>query len=566
VVRVDRGLEFAPAAAELKALAEEQAALRRVATLVARGQPPRTVFATVAEEVGRPLGADLTLIGRYEAGAMVTGVAGWQRTGDPVVPGVRVKVGGRNVTTLVYETRAPARIDSYADASGAAADDARARGIASAVGAPIAVEGRVWGVMLVARTDGHALPPGTEARLVGFTELLATAIANAEAREALRRVADEQAALRRVATLVAQGVAPTEVFAAVTREVGALLGADATIVMRLDPDGAGTVVAHVGGHPEDMSVGTRWKLEPPLAIASVLRTGCSARLDGYEGVPGEFADVIRRMGIQSSVACPIVVAGRLWGAIGVGARHERFPPDTERRMADFTELVATAVANAEAHAELRASRARIVATADETRRRIERDLHDGAQQQLVSLALELRRAQATVPAELEELARELDHVVHGLAGAVDELREMARGIHPAILSEGGLAPALATLARRAAVPVALDVRTSVRLPDAVEATVYYVVSEALTNAARHANASVVGVAVEVRDGILGLVVSDDGVGGADPMRGSGLVGLKDRVEATGGTLSVSSRAGEGTQLIVELPIDSAASIRPSEAE
>jgi signal transduction histidine kinase len=398
---------------------------------------------------------------------------------------------------------------------------------------------------------------------------VATAIANAEAREALRRVADEQAALRRVATLVAQGVAPTQVFEAVTEEIGALLGADATIIVRLDPDGCGAVVAHLGDHPGQMAVGTRWRLEPPLALGAVLQTGRSARLDDYRDVHGDFADVIRRMDIRSSVATPIVVDGRLWGAIGVGTRRARFPADTEQRLADFTALVATAIGNAEAHAELTASRARIVATADETRRRIERDLHDGAQQQLVSLALRLRAARASVPPELHGLAAELERVAADLTSALDELREMARGIHPAILSEGGLRPALTVLARRSPVRVGLDVQAPDRLPEGVEATVYYVVSEGLANVAKHARASVARVAVEARGGAVRVAVADDGVGGADPTRGSGLIGLKDRVEATGGTLSVRSRPGEGTQLDVELPpsaASSAARIRPIETE
>jgi signal transduction histidine kinase len=236
-------------------------------------------------------------------------------------------------------------------------------------------------------------------------------------------------------------------------------------------------------------------------------------------------------------------------------REEPLPPGTEERLADFTELVATAIANAEAHAQLTASRARIVATADETRRRIERDLHDGAQQRLVSLAPQLRATQVAVPPELDELAGELDRVAAGMTSALDELREIARGIHPAILAEGGLAAALKTLARRSSVPVELGVRTTGRLPGRVEVTAYYVVSEALTNTAKHANASAVHVSVGPVDGIVRLSVRDDGIGGADPTRGSGLVGLKDRVEATGGTLIVQSRPGEGTRLLDELPVD-----------
>jgi signal transduction histidine kinase len=238
----------------------------------------------------------------------------------------------------------------------------------------------------------------------------------------------------------------------------------------------------------------------------------------------------------------------------VASRRDPVPPDTERRLADFTELVATAIANAQAQADLKASRARIVASADQTRRRIERDLHDGAQQRLVSLVLQLRAARAAIPAELGELAADLEQVTAGLVGALEELREFARGIHPAVLSEGGLGPALRTLARRSAVPVELQLRAAGRLPEPVEVAAYFVVSEALANAAKHAHASSVTVAAEAADGVLRVSVRDDGVGGADPTHGSGLVGLKDRVEALGGRVVLRSDPGAGTALTVDLPL------------
>jgi signal transduction histidine kinase len=264
------------------------------------------------------------------------------------------------------------------------------------------------------------------------------------------------------------------------------------------------------------------------------------------------------VGIRASVGCPIVVAGRPWGVIAASTkREEPFPPATEAQIARFTELVATAVANAEAHAELTASRARIVATADGTRRRIERDLHDGAQQRLVSLALRLRTAAAAIPPDLDQVHQELAGVEAELDEALDELRELSRGIHPAILSEGGLGPALRNLARRSSVPVQLQVRTQARLPERVEVAAYYVVAEALTNVAKHASASVVQVDVDTDNGLVRLAIQDDGVGGADPTRGSGLIGLKDRVEVTGGTLRVESHPGQGTSLLAKLPIEAA---------
>jgi signal transduction histidine kinase len=393
---------------------------------------------------------------------------------------------------------------------------------------------------------------GLAARRAREAETLARA--NAESREELRVLAEEQAALRRVATLVARGVAPAEVFSAVAREVGSVLGADATPIARLDPDGVVTVVAVAGDPPEELAVGSRWKPEPPLALAEVLRTGRPARSDDYSHASGESGEVIRQLGIRSAVAAPIVVEGRLWGMITILGRRGRFPADTEGRMASFTELVATAIANADSRAQLTASRARIVAAADDARRRIERDLHDGTQQRLVALGLTLRLAQSTVPAELPELQTQIGQVADELTGAIEELRELARGIHPAILSEGGLGPALRTLGRRSAIPVELDIRPHTRPADPIEVAAYYVVSEALTNATKHARASCAYVTVEQRDALLHLSIRDDGVGGADTARGSGLIGLRDRLQALGGTIQVNSPPGAGTAIVVELPL------------
>jgi signal transduction histidine kinase len=292
----------------------------------------------------------------------------------------------------------------------------------------------------------------------------------------------------------------------------------------------------------------------------VFQTGRPARIDDYGTATGASADVARDFGYRSSVGAPIGVAGKLWGVMFVGSSGEPLPFGTEERLAGFTELAATAVANAEAQAEVTASRARVVAAADQVRRRIERDLHDGAQQRLVSLALWLRAAQAAVP---RELGAQLDHAVAEATGALDELSEIARGIHPAILAEYGLAPALKTLARRSPIPVDLQVHVSERLPEPVEVSAYYVTAEALTNAAKHARASTVSVRVEVAGDVLLLAVRDDGAGGADFTGGTGLVGLKDRVEALGGRIFLDSPRGAGTSLRVELPLtDSTAASLP----
>jgi signal transduction histidine kinase len=287
----------------------------------------------------------------------------------------------------------------------------------------------------------------------------------------------------------------------------------------------------------------------------VYRTGRPARVD-YENASGIVADIaVRDWDTKSAVGVPVTIESRLWGAMMVALTRERVPPpDVEARLAGFTGLVGTAIANAEAIAAVTASRARIVGAADQARRRIERDLHDGAQQRLVSLALQLRQAQAAVPAELGELNAQLDRAVATANGALDELSEIARGIHPAALTSGGLRPAVQALARRSLVPVRTDVRTDRRLPEPVEVSAYYVVAEALTNAAKHARASAVSVRIELDGTALLVVVSDAGVGGAGLARGTGLVGLKDRVEALGGRILLDSPRGAGTSLRAELPL------------
>ena len=372
----------------------------------------------------------------------------------------------------------------------------------------------------------------------------------------LRHVADEQAALRRVATLVGQASSPSEVFETVTREIGLLFGADLARMERFEPDGTVTGVAAWSKEAGDqLAVGTRFAVQGPSIASLVLERSGPARVDSFAGASGPIAQEARELGIRSSVGCPIVVEGRLWGVIAASSKGDApFPRDAEAKIAEFTELVATAIANAESRGELAASRARVVAAADDARRRIERDLHDGTQQRLISLGLELRSAEAMVPPELTELKAQLARTATGLAGATDDLQEISRGIHPAMLSRGGLGPALKTLARRSPVPVDIELHSDRRLPQPVEVAAYYVVSEALTNAAKHANATLVHVDVEAEDSVVRLSIRDDGVGGADPAHGSGLIGLRDRVEAVSGTIEITSPAGSGTSLNVEIPI------------
>jgi signal transduction histidine kinase len=375
-------------------------------------------------------------------------------------------------------------------------------------------------------------------------------------RDELRRFAEEESALRRVATLVAQVSSPAVIFETVTREIGLLFGADLARMERYESDGTVTGVAAWSSDPGlQLAVGKRFAVEGTSIATLVKERGGPARVDSFDRASGPIAEEARELGIRSSVGCPIVVEGRLWGVIAASSKHETpFPADTEAKIAAFTELVATAIGNAESRAELAASRARVVAAADETRRRIERDLHDGTQQQLISLGLELRSAEAMVPPELTELKMQLARTAKHLASATEDLQEISRGIHPPILSKGGLAPALKTLARRSSVPVQLELQVDRRLPTAVEVAAYYVVSEALANAAKHADASVVRVDVEAEDSLVRVAISDDGVGGADPDHGSGLIGLRDRVEAVSGTIEIASPPGGGTTLDARIPI------------
>jgi signal transduction histidine kinase len=391
--------------------------------------------------------------------------------------------------------------------------------------------------------------------LVGQARLR-TAEAQANAAK-VTALADQQAALRRIATLVARGVPLSEVFTEVADEIARSLNLHSAGLFRFEPDGSAVLVAaHDSSGHYFWPVGTRIPLEGDNVGALVLRTGRTARMDSHDSAGGPTAAGIRELGLHSGVGAPIEVNGRLWGAAIVGSSlPQPPPPDTEARMAEFADLVATAVSNAEARSELKASRARIVTAADDTRRRIERDLHDGAQQRLVSLGLVLRAAEDSVPQELDSVKQQLSDIVSGLVGVSEDLQSISRGIHPAILSKGGLGPALKALARRSAVPVDLHADVEGRLPESVEVAAYYVVAEALTNAAKHAQASTVTVTVEGLTDSIQLCIADDGIGGADSRTGSGILGLTDRVEALGGQLSVKSPVGTGTTLLVTIPYD-----------
>ena len=364
-------------------------------------------------------------------------------------------------------------------------------------------------------------------------------------------LANEQAALRRVATLVAQGASPGDVFSAVAEQVAGIIDIPVVAINRFEADRTFTMLGLAG--ETRFTVGSRWPVVDEGSAGRILATGRPARWDDSSALPGRLGEALSEDLVTSTIGVPIVVDGSLWGFLGAAARPGKpIPDDIEQRLVRFTELVATAVSNTTTRTELLTSRARVVSAADATRRRLERDLHDGIQQWLVALALRARKA-ANLTAGDESIRREVSSLADDLVAVTDELREISRGIHPAILSDAGLDDALKALARRSPVPVDLKVDFEGRYHPTLEATVYYVMAEAITNAAKHASASVISVRGGRRDGAIELEISDDGVGGADPRGGSGLIGLRDRVDTLGGTISFASPAGAGTTISLRLP-------------
>lgn len=555
IANAESRADLAASEARARELASEQAALRRVAELVAAQPPPEQVFALVTEELSGLLGADLMVVtARFEADGTATTLAGH---GMPKymapTPGTNVPLPEGSVVGKVLRTGRPARVDDYSRVPGPLGDSVREQGVRAAVAGPIVVDGRLWGAMAVG--SERSLPPGTEHRVAQFAELVSTAISNIESRAKVERLAAEQSALRRVATLVASEHSPDDLFATLVEEVRVLLGVDASEILRYEADATVTVVAAWSDAAISLPVGERLPLEGENLASEVKSTGVPGRKEDYSDAPGAIAALSREIGIRSAVATPIVVEGATWGMIAVASRRpDPLPADTEARLAEFSRVAGMAVANAKSRSDLAQSRARIVRAGDEARRRFERDLHDGAQQRLVSLGLELRAAETTVPPELHDLRRVLSHLGTGLADVLDGLRELSRGLHPAVLSEGGLRSALRSLARRSAVPVDLRLDLDAqRFEEPVEVAAYYVVSETLANTAKHAHASRAELRVRQRNGWLELIVSDDGRGGADASDGSGLTGLVDRVEAIGGTIRIDSSPDAGTAVHVRLP-------------
>jgi GAF domain-containing protein len=541
----------AEARGEVATLADEQTALRRVATLVAEGVPPPEVFAAVARELGQLLGVDSTHLARYEPDGMVTGVGSWSPHGTNAPVGTRVPLDDTTVTGLVHGSGRPARLDGYEHTTGEIAELVKGMGIRSSVGAPITVDGRPWGVMIAASNRSEPLAVDTEARIAAFTDLVATAISNTEARTETRRLADEQAALRRVATLAAEAVPASELFGGVAAEVGALLGAELATLFRYEDEDTVRMLSIWTADDVRLETPETWRVEELGLSRTTAKDNWPGRVDDWTQFSGPLAHFVRDdAGVTSSVSSPIVVEGQLWGGLAVhSTQGEPLPPDTEIRVGEFTELIATAISNVQAREDLAASRARIVAAADEERRRVVRDLHDGAQQRLVHTVVTLKMASEAMSGEASPLVTEaLQHAEK----ANEELRELAHGILPSVLTRGGLRAGVDALASR--IPVSVETGVSVdRLPPTIEATAYFIVAEALTNVAKHSHASHAVITARIENRTLHVQVRDDGVGGAQA-GGTGLVGLADRVAALDGTLRLESPADGGTLVAADIPV------------
>jgi signal transduction histidine kinase len=499
------------------------------------------------------LGVNTSDLARYEPEGGATLVGSWRSDGPglPVQPLATLVPGG--ILDSVLESGRSARVDDYGVLPAETAAEARRLGMRSGVGAPIIADGHLWGAIAATSGNREPLGPSAELRMAAFTELVATAISNAEARAEAGRLGEEQAALRRVATLVARGCSPNEVFAQVAEEVALLVGVESAWMQRYEADGNGTLVAIWGELTQEYPIGMRLDLDGESVTATVRDTGRSARMDDYSQATGAMAGYARDAGASSCVGCPIVVDGELWGSItAIKLAGDPLPSSAESRIAEFTELVATAISNVQAREELARSRARIVAASEEERRRLVRDLHDGAQQRLVHTILSLKGARRALEHDSAAAPALVSRAQRHAEEATAELRELAHGIMPLVLTSGGLRAGVVALASRCPVPVRIDVPAD-RLPAAIEATAYFLAAEALTNVAKHAGAAHAEVRARIGDEALKLEVRDDGVGGAR-LDGSGLTGLADRLDVIEGRLRVDSPPGGGTLVAAVIPL------------
>jgi signal transduction histidine kinase len=542
--------------AGLERVADEQAALRRIATLVAAGATEADLAAAVSFEAGGLFNAQSASVLRWD-GDTIRVIGDWRADEDERRAGAVLSYGGDTLTARVVETAAPARVDSVEDLKTAFARQRWADlGFKASIGAPIVIDRAVWGVVAVSRTEPLPFAEGDESRLCDFSTLVAQAIVNAEARSEATTLVAEQSSLRQIATLVAGGKPPAEVFSAVTAEVATLFGADTVTLLQWQGVHDELAVIAVWCAPEATPVQSRslYHPDPNGPTLRMLETGVVC--NGVESSS--------ERGPVSVIAAPVIATGSLFGAL-TAARPaaDPFPAGTELRLRSFADLTGQSIANERAQTELHASRARLVRTADEARRRLERNLHDGAQQQLVSVSVALRMVEQMLESDPAAARTVLEDALRELTDAMRELRELARGLHPAALSDHGLGPALEAVAARSPFPVDITgVSPERRLPSPVEAALYYVVSESLTNAAKHADAGSATVTMTYNADSVTVEIADNGAGGASVENGSGLRGLHDRVEALGGELFVSSPRGAGTLVRAELPLRPPSEVPP----
>ena len=544
---VAAAIATAQARAEVQQLADEQSALLRVAELVARGASGPELFDAVATEAAGLINNEATTLVRYEGNRTFTIIA---TRGGPAPVGTSVVVPPEDegsMSRMLREKR-PNRLDDYASEPGPHFSRER-YGLGSAVSVPIMVEGELWG-MLGCLTEGRRLPAGTERRLQKFAELVTAAIANSQARAEMQHLADDQAAFRRVAELVARDAPVDQVFVEVSAETSRVLGGIAAALLRFDPDGFAVVVAT---HDSPAATGLRIPIDKGSDVGGLFRSGRPFRIDSFE--QSDLAEVAREIGVTAGVAAPIIVEGGAWGALTISTSGAAPPSDSEEQLEQFAALAAVAITNAENKAKLTASRARVVATADETRRRLQRDVHDGAQQRLVQTVITLKLGRDSA-ARGEPAADLINEALRHAERANAQLRELVHGILPASLSQAGLRSGLESLIADITTPVDLEF-SAPRLPAETETTAYFIVAEALANVVKHAAASRARVRISINDLLLIVEVSDNGVGGADATRGSGLTGLQDRVDAAGGILTIASDLGDGTTLRAALPVDTA---------
>lgn len=532
------------ARADLLAMADQQSALRSVAELAAQAVPAEQVLDAIAQQAARLAGVDFTLLLRYEPDGSSEIVA-YDGAPTGFAVGMHASAEGDGSVHRVWRTRRAARVDDLAAAKGRWPEMAARQGYSTSAGVPILIQGELWGAIIVVGRAG-TLPVTIPKQLTDFAEITATAIAAAQSRRQLRALADEQAALRRVAEEVARGADLGVVFSTVAHEASRLLGAPATALLRFDPDDVAVVVA---AHDSPADLGLRVPSHPGTPVGHVRTSGGPVRVDSFAGTP--LAALAAELGVAAGVAVPVVVEGRVWGTLTTSTPGAPAPAGTEERLLPFAELAAAAIANAENRAKLTASRARVIATADETRRRVLRDVHDGAQQRLVHAILALKAARDEL-ASGRSAAALVTEALTNAELANRELRDVVRGILPVSLTSGGLGPGLGSLV--ADLPLPVDLHVSVpRLGPQLETTAYFIVTEALTNAVKHAHATRARVVLALESDELTIEVADDGVGGADPALGTGLTGLLDRVEAGEGTFDLTSPLGSGTTLRVTLP-------------